>query len=247
MAFFQIKLDVANRKLDWPIEHLLTPSPPRESIIPRGGLAALANRRIQRQYQRDVERRDRMIATDEARRSVGIQSIRILQKPPLTDLRTTPILSTDRNPPENPPPVIPIANTSTSDFLGPAQEIRNRQLPPTKATHHVPIHVENTFALDMKDNLKKIEQELARSLLARANKPLLRPYLRARCRETSCRSTASYTIDLVLISGDTFMFNLRRLDTELYIVSLYKINRILESHNKPEPPTKEVTAKVPTA
>src|SRR6266487_5235547 len=113
--------------------------------------------------------------------------------------------------------------------------------------YHVPIHVGNTFALDMKDNLKKIEQELARSLLARANKPLLRPYLRARRRDTSCRSTASYTIDLALISGDAFMLNLRRLDTELCIVSLYEIDRILESHDEPEPPTKEVTAKVPAA
>src|SRR6266487_4463576 len=113
--------------------------------------------------------------------------------------------------------------------------------------YHVPIYIGNTFALNMKDNLKKIEQELARSLLARANKPLLRPYPRARRRETSCRSTASYTIDLTLISGDVFMLNLRRLDTELYTVSLYEINRILESHDEPEPPTEEVTAKVPAA
>ncbi len=38
--------------------------------------------------------------------------------------------------------------------------------------YYVSIHVGNTFALNIKDNLKKIEQELARSLLARANKPL---------------------------------------------------------------------------
>ncbi len=41
-----------------------------------------------------------------------------------------------------------------------------------------------------------------------------------------------------------FMLNLRYLDIELYIVSLYKINRILESYNKPKPLTKEVIIKV---
>ena len=82
-------------------------------------------------------------------------------------------------------------------------------------------------------------------MLAQANKPLLRPYPRARHYKTSCRSTASCTIDLVLISGDTFMLNLRHLDTELYIVSLYEINRILESHDESEPLIKEVIVKVP--
>ncbi len=41
------------------------------------------------------------------------------------------------------------------------------------------------------------------------------------------------------------MLNLRRLDIELCTVSLYEINRILESHNEPKSPTKEVIAKVP--
>ncbi len=43
------------------------------------------------------------------------------------------------------------------------------------------------------------------------------------------------------------MLNLRYLDTELYIVSLYKINRILESYNEPKPLTEEVIVKVPIA
>ncbi len=43
------------------------------------------------------------------------------------------------------------------------------------------------------------------------------------------------------------MLNLRRIDIELYIVSLYEINRILESHDEPKPLTKEVIAKVPVA
>src|SRR6266536_5316364 len=110
--------------------------------------------------------------------------------------------------------------------------------------YYVLIHIGNTFVLNIKDNLKKIKQELARSLLARANKPLLRPYLRTRHCETSCRSTTFYTIDLTLILGDIFILNLRYLDIELYIVSLYKINRILESYNEPKPLTKEVIAKV---
>ena len=56
------------------------------------------------------------------------------------------------------------------------------------------------------------------------------------------KSTASCTIDLTLISGDAFILNLCCLSTELYIVSLYEINRILESYSKP--PTKKVVAKV---
>ncbi len=43
------------------------------------------------------------------------------------------------------------------------------------------------------------------------------------------------------------MLNLRYLDIELYIVSLYKIDRILESYDEPKPLTKEVIAKVLTA
>jgi hypothetical protein len=61
-------------------------------------------------------------------------------------------------------------------------------------------------------------------------------------RPRAKRPITSYTIDFILILGDVFILNLCRLNTELYIVSLYKINRILESYDKP--PTKEVIAKV---
>ncbi len=41
-----------------------------------------------------------------------------------------------------------------------------------------------------------------------------------------------------------FILNLYYLDIELYIVSLYKINKILESYNKSKPLTKEIIVKV---
>ena len=204
MAYFDLHLDTRNRRIVWPDEFPPTPFFAKEIRIDRQQLAATTPRP---EHQKDVETRQRAFNKEDKRRSDGKKSApwKILRRPtPETVLGGKPELKT------------------TPELTDSGYESMESEPAKEPWTTRRSIGKER-YDWDLRDRLRKMEQEL--KIDTAAEKPL-RP-LRPSQKQDLHLNTTPLQIDLFEISAPAFHLNLRRPDNVLFAASLSEIDNIL--------------------
>jgi transposase InsO family protein len=196
LAEHKILLDSARRKLIWPVDYPPTLSYAKRQLLTKRDFK---EKEINKQHQKDANRRDRLFELDCQRSKAGRRSITVVTA--------------------STPQLFPQPGAAKKIKIVRFDESLNIYIPPTVDSH--------SFVKDYSLSLLKMENELSSQYLLSDNPPQ-RPQKKRRPKPL-WKPQRQYPIDITVISGVAFHMNIKHNESsELFTATLHELDGIID-------------------
>lgn len=210
LAYFGVLVDARNQCLRWPKEHPPSYLAGKEVRIPR---SSLIPRKIRPEHQEEVCQREAAFKVENQRRKAGKATNAVHLMTRTNQLR-------------------PVGSLVQEEGDSGYESQESLPEPPSYAK------LPSTHRWDTRESLRKMNENLA----GIPERPFHTPDLRKKPEKLTPDSTpamVNHALDIAMISGVGFHYNMKRKENAIGTVSLYEIDRIMGEKDESELPESE--------